>query len=91
MSAYAAFREVLPEMPEAQQAKMETTHAIAYAATGWRARCSKGCTLACSLPRHCSASAGLRSPGARRDGRKGRDRTGKARNDYRIPKPRRRP
>ena len=30
-AAYAAFREVLPEMPE-QQAKMETTHAIAYAA-----------------------------------------------------------
>ena len=29
--AYAAFREVLPEMPE-QQAKLETTHAIAYAA-----------------------------------------------------------
>jgi hypothetical protein len=30
-AAYAAFREVLPEMPE-EQAKMETTHAIAYAA-----------------------------------------------------------
>jgi hypothetical protein len=30
-AAYAAFREVLPEMPEAQ-AKLETTHAIAYAA-----------------------------------------------------------
>ena len=30
-AAYAAFREVLPEMPE-QQAKLETTHAIAYAA-----------------------------------------------------------
>ena len=29
--AHAAFREVLPEMPE-QQAKLETTHAIAYAA-----------------------------------------------------------
>ena len=30
-AAYAAFREVLPEMPE-QQAKLETTHAIAFAA-----------------------------------------------------------
>jgi hypothetical protein len=30
-AAYAAFREVLPEMPEAQ-AKHETTHAIAFAA-----------------------------------------------------------
>ena len=30
LAAYAAFREVLPEMPEAQ-AKQETTHAIAYA------------------------------------------------------------
>jgi hypothetical protein len=36
-SAYAAFREVLPDMPEAQ-AKHETTHAIAFAAanhTAW--------------------------------------------------------
>jgi hypothetical protein len=36
-AAYAAFREVLPDMPEAQ-AKHETTHAIAYAAanhTAW--------------------------------------------------------
>jgi hypothetical protein len=36
-AAYAAFREVLPEMPEAQ-AKHQTTHAIAYAAanhTDW--------------------------------------------------------
>lgn len=35
--ALAAFREVLPDMPEAQ-AKRETTHAIAYAArehTAW--------------------------------------------------------
>jgi hypothetical protein len=30
-AAYAAFREALPEMPE-QQAKQETTQAIAYAA-----------------------------------------------------------
>jgi hypothetical protein len=30
-AAYAAFREMLPRMPEAQ-AKLETTHAIAYAA-----------------------------------------------------------
>ena len=30
-AAYAAFREVLPEMPEAQ-AKLETTHATAYVA-----------------------------------------------------------
>ena len=30
-AAYAAFREVLPEMPE-EQAKQETTRAIAYAA-----------------------------------------------------------
>jgi hypothetical protein len=30
-AAYAAFREVLQEMPE-EQVKMETTHAIAYAA-----------------------------------------------------------
>jgi hypothetical protein len=30
-AAYAAFREVLPDMPE-EQAKHETTHAIAYAA-----------------------------------------------------------
>ena len=37
LAAYAAFREVLPEMPEAQ-AKQETTLAIAYAAanhTAW--------------------------------------------------------
>lgn len=36
-AAYAAFREVLPQLPEAQ-AKMETTHAIAWAArehTAW--------------------------------------------------------
>jgi hypothetical protein len=36
-AAYAAFLEVLPEMP-VEQAKVETTHAIAYAAanhTGW--------------------------------------------------------
>ena len=36
-AAYVAFREVLPEMPEAE-AKMQTTHAIAYAAanhTAW--------------------------------------------------------
>jgi hypothetical protein len=36
-AAYSAFREVLPEMPE-QQAKQETTMAIAYAAanhTAW--------------------------------------------------------
>jgi hypothetical protein len=36
-AAYAAFREVLPEMP-AEQAKQETTQAIAYAAanhTAW--------------------------------------------------------
>jgi hypothetical protein len=35
--AYAAFREVLPDMPEAH-AKHETTHAIAFAAanhTAW--------------------------------------------------------
>ena len=30
-AAYAAFREVLPEVPE-EQAKGETTYAIAYAA-----------------------------------------------------------
>ena len=30
-AAFAAFREVLPDMPE-EQAKQETTHAIAYAA-----------------------------------------------------------
>jgi hypothetical protein len=30
-AAYAAFREVLPEMPEAE-AKQRTTHAIAFAA-----------------------------------------------------------
>jgi hypothetical protein len=30
-AALAAFREVLPQMPE-EQAKLETTHAIAYAA-----------------------------------------------------------
>ena len=30
-AAYAAFREVLPEMPE-EQAKQETTHAIAFPA-----------------------------------------------------------
>ena len=30
-AAYKAFREVLPEMPQ-EQAKLETTHAIAYAA-----------------------------------------------------------
>lgn len=29
-AAYAAFRDVLPQMPEAQ-AKQETTHAIAFA------------------------------------------------------------
>lgn len=36
-AAYAAFREVLPDMPEAQ-AKHETNHAIAFAAakhTAW--------------------------------------------------------
>ena len=31
-AAYAAFRKVLPDMPE-EQAKVETAHAIAYAAT----------------------------------------------------------
>jgi hypothetical protein len=31
-AAYAAFRQVLPDMPE-DQAKVETSHAIAYAAT----------------------------------------------------------
>jgi hypothetical protein len=30
-AAYSAFREVLPEVPE-EQAKLETTQAIAYAA-----------------------------------------------------------
>jgi hypothetical protein len=37
LAAYAAFREVLPEMPE-EQAKVETSQAIAYAAanhTAW--------------------------------------------------------
>jgi hypothetical protein len=36
-AAYAAFREALPEMPE-EQAKLETSHAIAFAAanhTAW--------------------------------------------------------
>jgi hypothetical protein len=32
VAAYAAFRKVLPEMPK-DQAKSETTHAIAWAAT----------------------------------------------------------
>jgi hypothetical protein len=36
-AAYCAFREVLPEMPE-EQAKQETTHAIAYAAANHNTR-----------------------------------------------------
>jgi hypothetical protein len=40
-AAYAAFREVLPQMSEAQ-AKQETTHAIAYAAANHIARFWRG-------------------------------------------------
>jgi hypothetical protein len=42
-AAYCAFREVLPEMPE-EQAKQETTHAIAYAAPNHTGGSGAACT-----------------------------------------------
>jgi hypothetical protein len=49
-AAYAAFREVLPDMPEAQ-AKHETTHAIAFAAANHTAWFWVACTGTRDEPR----------------------------------------